>query len=308
MSDIETRLFRYFVALAEERHFARAAERLGIAPPTLTHQIQKLESDLGAKLARRKGNRGVTLTETGRQFFTEAQHVLRQVEHATAVARQAERGEVGRIELGYMTSASALLQTWIGEFRRANPAIDIAMHRLGPFAQIAGIMGKELDAGFTRAPNKYSAGLRGIEVYRQRLVLALPGDHPLAQRKDIKPAMLRDETFVNTTPEVDVGFYDDTKVVAAIGNFAPRISTGGNCSALLTYVGLGYGIAVVPQHKKMNVPNVVFREMAGDPIPEFSIAFVYRHDPSPSAKRLIQHMQRHTLPPHRPSGPRASPS
>jgi DNA-binding transcriptional LysR family regulator len=306
MSDIETRLFRYFVALAEEQHFARAAERLGISPPTLTSAIQTLESQLGARLAQRKGNTGVALTETGRQFFTQAQRVLRQVEEATVTARQAARGEVGRIELGFMTSVSGLLQTWIDEFRWANPAIDIAMHRLGPIAQIAGMMRMELDAGFTRTPHKYPAGFKGFEVYRQRLVLALPGEHPLARRQDVSPAMLRDETFVNTTSEIDVGFYDDTKVVAAIGNFKPRVSTRGNCSAILTYVGLGYGIAVVPQHKKTtNVPNVVFRDIAGNPIPEFSIAFVYRHDPSsPSAKRLIQHMRRHALPPHRPGGVR----
>jgi DNA-binding transcriptional LysR family regulator len=301
MSYIETRLFHYFVALAEEQHFARAAERLGIAPPTLTQQIQKLESELGARLAERKGNRRVALTETGRQFFTEAQHVLRQVEHATAVARQAERGEVGRIELGFMNSVSGLLETWIDEFRRANPAIDIAMHRLGPVAQIVGIKRKELDAGLTRAPQKYPAGLKGIEIYRQRLVLALPSEHPLARRQGITPVMLREETFVNTMPEVDVGFLADTDVVAAIGNFTPQVSTRGTCSALLNYVGLRYGIAVVPQHRKTaNVPNVVFREIAGKPIPEFSIAFVYRNDPSPSAKRLIKHMQRHALPPHRP--------
>lgn len=300
MSEIETRLFRYFVALAEEQHFGRAALRLGISGPTLTHQIQKLESELGARLAERKGNRRLALTETGRQFFVEAQQVLRQVERARTVARQAEHGEVGRIELGFMTSVSGLLQTWIDEFRRANPAVDIAMHRLGPTAQIAGIMRKELDVGFTRAPHKYPAGLKGIEVYRQRLLLALPHEHPLARRKDISPDTLRDETFVNTTPE-DVGFFSDTKVVAEIGNFTARVSARGNCSAILTYVGLGYGIAVVPQHKKMvNVPNVVFREFAGNPIPDFSIAFVYRDDLSPSAKRLIKHMQRHALPRHRP--------
>jgi DNA-binding transcriptional LysR family regulator len=302
MSDIETRLFRYFVALAEERHFARAAERLGISPPTLTSAIQKLERELGARLARRKGNTGVALTETGRQFFTEAQRVLRQAEEAAATARQAARGEVGRIEVGYMIGVffAGLLQTWIGEFERANPAIDIAMHRMGPIAQIAGLMRKELDAGFTRAPHKYPAGLKGIEIYRQPLLLALPGEHPLARREDISPAMLRDETFVDRTPEPNVGFFGHTEVVAKKGNFTPRISRRDNdFGTLLTYVSLGHGIAVVPQLRKMNFPNVVFRAIAGSPVPECSIAFVYRDDPSPSARLLIRHMQRHALRNHR---------
>jgi DNA-binding transcriptional LysR family regulator len=302
MGDIETRLFRYFVALAEEQHFARAAERLGISPPTLTSAIQKLERDLGAKLARRKGNTGVALTETGRQFFTQAQRVLRQVEEATVTARQAARGEVGRIKLGYMTGVSlaGLLENWISEFRQANPTIEIAMHNLAPVAQVAGLMSKELDAGFTRTPHQYPEGLKGIEVYRQPLLLALPREHPLARRKDISPAMLRDETFVDRTPEPTVGFSGYTDVVAAIGNFTPRVSQRDNIFiGVLNYVGLGYGIAVVPQiTKTMNFPNVVFRDIAADLVPQASIAFVYRDDPSPAMKRLIKHMRRHALPPH----------
>ncbi len=87
MSDIETRLFRYFVAVAEERHFARAAERLGITPPTLTHQFKKLERELRVKLAKRKGNTRVILTEAGQRFLPRAREVLRQAEEAAAVAR-----------------------------------------------------------------------------------------------------------------------------------------------------------------------------------------------------------------------------
>jgi DNA-binding transcriptional LysR family regulator len=310
MGDIETRLFRYFVALAEEQHFARAAERLGISPPTLTSAIQKLERELGARLARRKGNTGVALTETGRQFFTEAQRVLRQAEEATVIARQAARGEVGRIELGYMTGIllAGLLHTWIGEFERANPAIDIARRRMRSMAQIAGLTHKELDAGFTRTPHKYPEGLKGIEVYREPLLFALPGEHPLARRQDISPAMLRDEIFVDTTPELNVGFFGFTDVVAAIGNFTPRVSKCDNdFTTLLSHVGHGYGIAVVPQlMTTMNFPNVVFRDIAADPVPQASIAFVYRDDPSPAMKRLIKHMRRHALPPHGP-GTRTQP-
>ena len=306
MDDIETRLFRYFVALAEEQHFARAAERLGISPPTLTSAIQKLERDLGAKLARRKGNTGVALTETGRQFFTQAQRVLRQVKEATVTARQAARGEVGRIELGYMIAVSFAdpLETWIGEFQRDNPGIEIGMHWMGSITQIAGMVGNELDAGFTRTPHEYPAGLRGIEIYREPLMLALPGKHRLAQHKEIRPAMLRDETFVNTTSEVDVGFFGYTDVVAKMGNFTPRVSRRDNdFLTLLTFVRLGYGIAVVPQlMTRMNLPNVVFRDIAADPVPQASIAFVYRNDSSPSAKRLIKHMQHHAKSQHRPNG------
>jgi DNA-binding transcriptional LysR family regulator len=306
MSYIENRLFHYFVAVAEEQHFARAAERLGITPPTLTQQIQKLESQLGVKLLRRKGNTKVVITEAGQRFLASARQVLRQAEEAAAIARQAGRGEVGRLELGYMIAVcfADLLETWIGEFQSANPGIQIGMHWMGSVTQIAGIVSNELDAGFSRTPHKYPAGLKGIEIYREPLMLALPGGHPLAQHKEINPAMLKDETFVNTTSEVDVGFFGYTGVVAAIGNFTPRVSRRDNdFITLLTFVRLGYGIAVVPQlMTRMNFPNVIFRDIAADPIPQASISFVYRDYPSPSAKRLIKHMRRYARSQHRPDG------
>jgi DNA-binding transcriptional LysR family regulator len=199
MSVIENRLLRYFVAVAEEQHFARAAERLGISPPTLTHQIKKLESELDARLLRRRGHTKVVVTAAGQRVLTYAREVLRQVEEIPVIARQAERGELGRIQLGFVASvySGGLLQNWIGAFEQANPAIRIAIHRLSPMAQIAGIMRSELDAGFARTPNKYPLGVRGFEIYRQPLVVALPSQHPLARHKAISPAMLGREAFVS---------------------------------------------------------------------------------------------------------------
>jgi DNA-binding transcriptional LysR family regulator len=306
MSEIETRLFRYFVAVADEQHFGRAALRLGISGPTLTHQIKKLEGQLGARLLQRKGNTGVVITEAGRRFFGRAREILRQIDEAAAIALRAERGEVGRVHIGYLTGLSfaGLLQDWIDAFRQTNPAIEITMRRLVPAAQIAGMMREELDAGFTRVPHTYPVGLKGIEIYREPMVLALPHDHPLVGRKDISPATLRDETFVDTTPDFDMGFFGYTETIALIGNFTPQVSRrDGDFSTLLTYVGLGYGIAVIPQiMNKMSFPKVVFQDIAGDSVPKSSIAFVYHDHPSPSTKLLIKYIRRHALPQHRPGG------
>src|SRR3954470_10984548 len=123
MTEIETRLFRYFVGLAEEQHFGRAAMNLGISAPTLTQQIQKLEHQLGAKLVQRRGNTHVELTEAGLRVLEHARNVLREAKEAVAVARQAARGEVGRLEIGFMPSVvwSGLVQKFIGEFQHENP-------------------------------------------------------------------------------------------------------------------------------------------------------------------------------------------
>jgi DNA-binding transcriptional LysR family regulator len=299
MSHIETRLLRYFVAVAEERHFTSAAERLGITPPTLTQQIQKLERDLGTKLLRRKGNTPVVITQAGQRFLTHARDVLGRLEEGAAAAQQAGRGELGRLEVGCvaLVSAAGLLQSWIEPFEQAHPAIEIRMRKLVTMAQINGIVRKGLDAGFVRAPQKYPAGVRGFEVCRHPVMLALPSKHPLARRKAISPALLAREAFVSITPEPDIGFLDLTEAIAHIGDFVPRVvKRDDDLSMVLLYVALGHGIAVVPGIvKTVTVSNVVFRNIATDPLPQTSIAFVYGSDPSPSTNLLIRHMQRRAL-------------
>jgi len=298
MADIETRLFRYFAVLAEEQHFSHAAHRLDITPPTLTHQIKKLERLVGARLVERKGNTHVALTQAGLRFFERAQHVLRQVEEAKIVAQQAQRGEVGRIDIGFMASAvcSGVLQKSLADFCRANPAIEINMRKLVPMDQIKAIMRKDLDAGFTRSPHKYPAGLEGFDVHRQPMVLALPAKHPLARRKTITPAALNEELFINTGPELDVGFLGHAEAVA--GHFTPRVvRRDDDFMTILTYVSMGYGIGVMPQTMtRINIPNVVFREIAASSVPKSAIAFVYRrNDSSPQTDLLIKHMRSHAL-------------
>jgi DNA-binding transcriptional LysR family regulator len=298
MADIETRLFRYFAVLAEEQHFSHAAHRLDITPPTLTHQIKKLERLVGARLVERKGNTHVALTQAGLRFFERAQHVLRQVEEAKIVAQQAQRGEVGRIDIGFMASAvcSGVLQKSLADFCRANPAIEINMRKLVPMDQIKAIMRKDLDAGFTRSPHKYPAGLEGFDVHRQPMVLALPAKHPLARRKTITPAALKEELFINTGPELDVGFLGHAEAV--VGHFTPRVvRRDDDFMTILTYVPMGYGIGVMPQTMtRINIPNVVFREIAASSVPKSAIAFVYRrNDSSPQTDLLIKHMRSHAL-------------
>jgi DNA-binding transcriptional LysR family regulator len=299
MSYIENRLFQYFVAVVEERHFTKAAERLGITPPTLSHQIKKLQRDLGVKLVRIKGSQKVFITEAGQLFLADARETLRHAERAEARARQAGRGELGHIKLGFLTAASCagLLESWIGAFEQAHQAIDITVDKLASTAQIAAIMRNELDAGFARMPRKYPSGVRGFEVYRQGMALALPSKHPLARLETISPEMLAEEAFVSFPTELDLNFSSPTEAIARLGNFVPRVVRRENdFIAVLTNVGLGRGIAVVPEIvKAMSFSKVVYRNIAADPMPRTSIAFVYGSDPSPSTKLLIRHMQRRGL-------------
>jgi DNA-binding transcriptional LysR family regulator len=298
MSDIETRLFRYFVAVAEEQHFSRAAARLGISPPTLTHQIKKLEDQLNAKLFSRRGNTHVVLTEAGIRLLDIAKPILQQVEEAKFIAQRTARGEIGRIKIGYMTAVpcAGVMQKLLAGFQQENPAIEIIIHKLMPTALITTIMRRDLDVGFTRTLAKYPPGIDSLEIYRPRLMLALPSQHPLARRDKINLADLKDQVFVNTSPEIEVGFWGHTELIAKLGKFTPHVvKRDGDMITILTYVSMGYGIAVVPQPMScLNIPNIVYREIAANPIPSSPVAFISRqNNVSPPANLLIRYVHRH---------------
>lgn len=300
MNEIETRLFRYFVALAEEQHFGRAAAHLEISPPTLTTQIQKLESRLGAKLVERRGNTHVELTEAGNRFLERARNVLREAAEAEAVAQQAARGEIGRLEIGFITIAGliGLIENCIGGFQKQNPGVELILRQMVTNAQINAILGRTLDFGFIRTPDRYPTGLQGFIVSHHPMVLALPRDHPLAGQNRIEPSSLKEESFINTAPDLDVGFWKHTHAVGTLGGFTPKIvRRAKDMISIIASVSAGQGIAVVSKaFMKMDMPNVVYREFATNTPPMGSIAFICRHnESSPAAKTLLKFMRPHAL-------------
>ena len=302
MAEIETRLFRYFVALAEEQHFGRAALNLNISPPTLTNQIQKLESHLGAKLVERRGNTHVELTEVGRRFLERARNVLREAAEAEAVAHQAARGEIGRLEIGFVIVASlaGLLEKFVGGFHKENPGIELILRSMVTNDQINAILGRTLDFGFIRSPDDFPIGIRGFTVFQHSMVLALPRAHPLANQKRIEPSSLKDEAFINTAAGLDVGFWKHTHAVGTLGNFTPKIvRRAKDMISILSCVSAGQGVAVVSRtFMKMDIPGVVYREFATSEPLVGSIAFIFRHnESSPAARLLMQFARHHALPP-----------
>lgn len=300
MNEIETRLFRYFVGLAEEQHFGRAALNLGISAPTLTQQIKKLEEQLGAKLVLRRGNTHVELTEAGLRVLDRARNVLREAKEAVAVARQAARGEVGRIEIGYMPSVvwSGLVQQFIGRFREENPGIDIFLHMMNVEEQHNALTHEEIDCGFVRSPRTYPPEIAGIDVFRQPMVLAMPKQHRLAACTHIDPAELKDEIFVNPPTVFELAHWDDTRAIAALGDFAPRVEKRtNNMVAGLTYVASGFGVAIVAKSmSRMSIPNIVYRDFTPSTAPMSTVAFVYRRgNSSPTARLLVKFMRQFAL-------------
>lgn len=300
MAEIEIRLHRYFVAIAEERHFARAAERLGISPSTLTHQIQLLEKWLSVKLCYRNSTTRVQLTDAGERFLVQARLVLRQADEAQAVLRRAARGEVGRINVGYMMSVSCadLIKKFIGAFAHDHPGVEIDLKHRVTLAQLNALVANDQDVGFTRPTSQYPTGLDGFIVHEEPLVIVMPKKHRLARYKRVPPDKLRDENFITTTAGVELGFPRYTQAVTDLGNFDVKVvKRATDVFTLLTYVSAGFGITVTSRcMNRVALPNIVFRELDVPKPPTSPIAFVYRrNEPSPAVRALIKGMRRHRL-------------
>src|SRR3977135_1240083 len=163
---MEVRHLKYFVMVAEELHFSRAAARLEIAVPTLSHQIRALESELGAQLFRRKTRSALALTHVGRRFLDEPHATLEQMEHTELVGRRAARGETGSIALGYVLSAccSGLLAAALVHFRKTHPEVSMQVQYIETFPQFKAMVNGTLDVGIMRVPRRYPSGLAGFVV------------------------------------------------------------------------------------------------------------------------------------------------
>ena len=288
---MELRHLRYFLAAAEELHFARAAERLNISAPTLTQQIQVLEADLGVMLFRRS-KRSVALTEAGRRFLDEARATLRQADQAAQVARQAARGEIGHIEIGYVTSASCLglIPSVVAAFRHENPWVELRLHRMETVRQLNALAQGHIDLGFLRPPLRYPSGLTGTLIWKQPFIVALPQDHPLARENRVRIASLANEPLIASSVELELGFGGQIQEIAAEAKFAPKIvDRAPDILTILTLVAAGVGCAFVPaSFRRVAMPGIVYRDLAGPDRNALLAAARRRDDRAPAVKAFMR--------------------
>ena len=291
---MELRHLKYFVAVAEELHFARAAERLNIAAPTLSHQIGALETMLGAKLLTRKTKSAVALTHSGKRFLVEAQETLKQAAHAELVGRRAARGDAGSIAVGYVFSAgcSGLISGTLASFRKSHPEVSFQLARMQTFAQFKALIDGSLDIGFTRAPQRYPSGLTGFIVERQPFWLALPEGHHLAARKQITPAMLVDEAFVAVSMEMEIGFWGNIAAITPPGTSLRIVERAPDAFTVMALVAAGVGISVLSGSlARIAMPGLAFRKLVG--VTRMADhAMVYRKNESaPVVKAFIEFLR-----------------
>lgn len=293
---MELRHLRYFIAVAEELHFGRAAEQLGISQPPLSQQIQALEEELGARLFERS-NRRVALSAVGRLFLPEARQVLAQLEQAVDVARRAQRGELGELKVGFTASApfTSTIPRAIRAFRQACPDVHLNLRELSSRGVAEAVHEGRLQVGMLRPLAPLPEELVALELFAEPLVAVLPVDHPLAGGADgVRLAALGEEPFVFFPRTFGTGLYDQLLGLARAAGFSPRIvQEASEAMILIGLVATGLGVSVLPaSFSRMRIDGVVCRTLL-DPGATTAVWLVRRRDEaSPLVRRFAELLER----------------
>jgi DNA-binding transcriptional LysR family regulator len=243
---MELRQLRYFVTVAQELHFARAAEHLDITQPALSKQIRVLETELGVQLFTRT-KRTVQLTKAGEVFLSGAQQLLKQAEKAIALTQRTAMGEVGRLTIGFTSTATyTVLPELIGRFRVRYPLVEVEMLELSTEAQVTALNRNEIDLGFLHPP----IDSRGLELYpilAEEFVSVLPKQHHLVHKKLLSLKDLAGESFILHPRSEGPFLYDGFLKLCRQAGFQPQIVKEVNThQTRICLVAAGMGITFIP--------------------------------------------------------------
>ena len=276
MSVPELRLIRYFVAVAEELHFGRAAHRLRMAQPGLSQQIKSLEQQLGVRLLDRT-SRQVTLTPAGSLLLAEGRRLLAQAERTADQVRRAGLGQVGRISVAAIGSATYdVIPHLVREHRRRFPDVEVLLREMSTPAQVHALRDGEIDVGFLRLPADIDELVAHV-VREERMALMLPESHPLAELREVPLRALARERLI-VFPAAPRPSWADTVIAACReAGFEPNVAQEAMESAtVVSFVAAGIGVAPVPEGLLLLArPGVVCRLVA-PPAPVTRLAVVHR--------------------------------
>jgi DNA-binding transcriptional LysR family regulator len=277
---MELRHLRYFVAVAQELHFRRAAEKLHIVQPALSKQISALEKELGVPLLDRD-RRHVALTEAGQVFLEEALEVLAQADGAATRARAVSRGEVGRLDIGFIQPALAeLLPRTLRVFRQVHPGVKLTIAETTSRTAIERIVSRSMHFAFTRLPTEDRPDLCTEVVSEEPVLLVVPKSHPLAAREAVAIADLAEEDLVLIDRRVEPELHDYYVSACNTAGFSPRVAHEVNSTSVA--IGLaagGLGIGFAPSSARLAAQhNVAYLPIAGD-APKLTIGAIYHAGP-----------------------------
>lgn len=272
---MELRHLKYFVAVAEELHFGRAAAKVQITQPVISDQIRRLEQELEVKLFFRT-KRTVQLTEPGKLFYKEAKQILERVEKAVSVVQKADRGELGSLTIGYTGPALyTVLPEIIRAFRDRYPQVELVLKEICTNEQEEALRSGDIEVGFLHPP--VDGDLEFVSIMTEKMVLALPEEHPLATLAQIPISKLSDQPFILFPRQVGPYLYDRILSICQQAGFSPIVVQ--EVTPQPTVIGLvaaGIGVSFVSSSlQNLNRPGVVYREL-DVPTPELELAAAWQ--------------------------------
>jgi DNA-binding transcriptional LysR family regulator len=290
---IELRLWRQFVAVAEELHFGRAARRLHMTQPPLTQAIAQLERLLGARLFERT-KRSVQLTPAGDALLPQARELLAGARTLPAQARAAAGGELGRLRIGFVSTVGyTLLPQWLRTFRARHPQVQMELIEATGDVQLHAFARGDIDAGFVlHSPGFAPAGFSHLRVGREPLVLALPEAHPLATATRLSLPAVLDEPLVLFPRRIVPSLHDAIFGLYHASGREPRIAQEAiQMQTIVNLVSAGLGLAWVPESvREFQRSGVVYRQLGGKQaalVPSCETTLVWSRD-SPALERFIE--------------------
>lgn len=272
-----------FIALAEELHFHRAAERCHISQPAMSQQILRLERSLDVRLAHRN-KRTVSLTRAGEVFLAEARKTVRQMDVAVSLAQRTERGEIGQLTVGVTAPALYVMFPEVAAlFRRELPNVGLVVRELTTAEQERALRLGDIDVGLVHPPLDDTT-LAAEEVGRPPFQVALPAAHPLASSADVSMAELAAEQFVMFPRQIAPQLYDTLITLCQDAGFSPRIAQEAHpAQSIISLVCAGVGVGFIASEvQRLNRPGVVYRPIRG-PRPHLSLGVAYHPDGIPPA-------------------------
>ncbi len=299
---MELRHLRYFVAVAEEGHITRAAERLEMQQPPLSQQIKAIERELNVQLLYRQP-RGVALTEAGQAFFRDAKDILAQLERAVETTRRTARGELGQITVGVTATAhfNPVVTGAIRGFRQSRPQVSLRLEEAGTSELLSRLRNGRVDVAFVRALLGDTEGLVVNALSVEPMLVALPREHPLSKRQKsgaeaLSLKALATEPFILYRRPEGPGLTDTIVAACQAAGFNPRVGQEApRPVSALNFVAAGLGITLVPASlRRMGMEGVVFRSLKGREQPTAPLNLVTRRGERSAVVRQFFDVARRT--------------
>ena len=275
---MELRHIRYFLAVAEEGHFTRAAAKVGIGQPPLSQQIKDLEAEIGTQLFHRLAH-GAELTAAGEAFLEGVKEMPALAQQATKAAQRAARGEIGSLRVGFTASSAfnTVVPSAIRAFRRAYAGVELTLEEANTTRLVAGLQDGSFDVAFLRPGGAGSEAFQLRLLSEEPMMVALPANHPAAAQQEVELAILKDDPFLLFPRSIGPTLYDGIMGACREAGFEPKIGQlAPQIASIINFVAAELGVSIVPASmSQLQVSGVTYRPIAGQ-APTARLALAYR--------------------------------